>query len=120
MMGFRLAEVSHEVGVEHTHHTVKAIPSYKNIAKWLESIGAGVTIADFNNDGFMDIILNDNQPSFGHRLFINNGHGKFLDKTDEFKLNQNANVKIKPESLLWIVITTDFKIYLSLRTAQFF
>lgn len=92
-MGFKIEEVSKKIGIEHVHHAVKAMPRYHNVAKWVESMGAGLTIADFNNDGFMDIILNDNQKAYGHRLYMNNQNGKFIDKTEEFQLNKKIPFK---------------------------
>jgi hypothetical protein len=67
--------------------------------KWLpEIMGSGVGIADFNRDGAPDIILinsgalksNERSAEAKDRLYINDGKGKFADKTDEWKLTSNG------------------------------
>ena len=47
--------------------------------------GAGVVVADFNNDGFDDLYFTGNQVS--DELYINNGDLTFKKKTKEAKLN---------------------------------
>lgn len=63
--------------------------------KWMpETMGSGVVAADFDRDGAPDIVLinsgavwNQQRPvDAGNRLFLNDGHGKFTDKTAEWKL----------------------------------
>jgi hypothetical protein len=50
--------------------------------------GMGISIADFNNDGLMDIfIANDTEPNF---LFINQGNGTFKERGLEFGVAYNA------------------------------
>lgn len=63
--------------------------------KWLpEIMGSGVGVADFNRDGAPDIVLigggalntKERAAEAKNRLFLNDGKGKFTDKTDEWKL----------------------------------
>jgi hypothetical protein len=50
--------------------------------------GMGISIADFNRDGLMDIfIANDTEPNF---LFINQGNGTFKESGLEFEVAYNA------------------------------
>ena len=50
--------------------------------------GMGISIADFNGDGLMDIfIANDTEPNF---LFINQGNGKFNESGLEYGVAYNA------------------------------
>lgn len=62
--------------------------------KWMpEVLAAGIAIADFDRDGSPDILF-VNSGQFGeerptdakNKLFINDGKGKFTDKTDEWNL----------------------------------
>lgn len=72
----------------------KHFPGYTN-EKWMpEVLAAGVAVADFNRDGSPDLLF-ANSGKFGeetrpaeakNRLFINDGKGKFTDKTDEWNL----------------------------------
>ena len=51
--------------------------------------GMGISIADFNGDGLMDVfIANDTEPNF---LFINQGNGTFKESGLEFGVAYNAN-----------------------------
>ncbi|MEI7983218.1 MAG: VCBS repeat-containing protein, partial [Bacteroidota bacterium] len=58
--------------VTHLTDLAKAAPSKSN----------GVVFADVNNDGFIDLfIANRNN---GNKLYLNDGHGKFTDKTRDY------------------------------------
>jgi len=52
-----------------------------DIAGW----GMGVAIGDVNNDGLPDLVLTEYG---GVRLFLNQGHGKFIEATSEAGLSQ--------------------------------
>jgi hypothetical protein len=68
--GFRFRDVTAEAGVGDTGH------------------GLGVTVADYNNDGYPDIYLNN----FGRNvLYRNNGDGTFTDVTDQAGLADSGN-----------------------------
>lgn len=76
-------------GVSFTH-----VPSYSE-QKWMpEVMAAGVVIADFNRDGAPDLVFTnsgrfgaESRPdNAGNALFINDGKGKFTDKTTEWNL----------------------------------
>jgi hypothetical protein len=66
--------------------------------KWLpEIMGSGVGVADFNRDGAPDIVLigggavgANRSAEAKNRLYINDGKGKFTDKTDEWKLESRG------------------------------
>ncbi len=50
--------------------------------------GMGISIADFNGDGLMDIfVANDTEPNF---LFINNGNGIYKESALEYGVAYNA------------------------------
>src|SRR6185436_20349144 len=67
--------------------------------KWLpEIMGSGVAVADFNRDGAPDVVLvnggalgaKERSVEAKDRLYINDGKGKFTDKTDEWKLTSSG------------------------------
>jgi len=50
--------------------------------------GMGISIADFNGDGFMDVfVANDTEPNF---LFLNQGNGTFKESGLEFGVAYNS------------------------------
>ncbi len=65
--------------------TIKA--GVSGTADW----SSGVTMADINADGYLDIYVSVVTDSFGltgaNQLFINNGNGTFTDKAEKYKLN---------------------------------
>ncbi len=87
-LGFTLKETSKELNLKHIHHKNIVHKNFSRISKWFEFLGASVTVADFNNDGFQDVFLNDSSPKNEHALFINNRHGQFENKTHQFKMDQ--------------------------------
>ena len=62
----------------------------------IETLGSGVALFDYNNDGLLDVLLvngssleiltNPRLPRFCSRLFRNNGDGTFTDVTKESRL----------------------------------
>ncbi len=63
---------------------------FKNIAPKLkvDVLGylGGIVIEDFDNDGFLDIMVSDYDAGAQLRYFHNNGNGSFTDKTQEAHL----------------------------------
>lgn len=79
-------------GVDFLH-----VPS-RSADKWMpETMGSGLVIADFNRDGAPDMVL-VNGGAFGSprpanaqdRLYINDGRGKFSDRTSEWNLTSTG------------------------------
>lgn len=98
-LGFTVKQIDDEVQFKHAHRNATAHPNFITIGPWIEAMGAGVTVADFNNDGFMDMLVTDSANSSPNdKLFINNRQGKFEDRTRQFKLdhitNNNGHTKI--------------------------
>lgn len=77
-------------GVSFTH-----IPTRTENKHLPEIMGSGVAVADFNNDGWTDILLVNSgeldKPTRSaeakNYLYLNDGKGKFSDKTDEWNLS---------------------------------
>jgi len=85
----RFADATAASGVNFQH-----IPTLTPDKLLPEVMGSGVVIADFNRDGAPDMVL-INSGAVGsaeraaearNRIYMNDGRGKFTDKTDEWKL----------------------------------
>ena len=78
----RFTEVTRTAGISFTHN------AGKQGKKWLpETMGAGAAFLDFDNDGWLDILLinsrdwNPGKRKSFHGLYRNLGNGKFEDVT---------------------------------------
>jgi enediyne biosynthesis protein E4 len=85
----RFADATASSGVNFRH-----VPT-RTPEKWMpETMGSGVVVADFTRDGAPDIVLinsgalwtAERPADAASRLFVNDGRGKFTDKTSEWKL----------------------------------
>jgi hypothetical protein len=82
-------DATEQSGVEFTH-----IPTRTENKLLPEIMGSGVAIADFNRDGAPDILLvnsgavgaQERPAKAANKLYINDGKGKFADKTGEWGL----------------------------------
>src|SRR6266566_5142934 len=54
---FRLRDISRRAGVAVTHQKVMLDHKLDNIMPWMASVGAAVSAADYNNDGFIDVFV---------------------------------------------------------------
>ncbi|WP_051935779.1 CRTAC1 family protein [Salegentibacter sp. Hel_I_6] len=48
----------------------------------VNELSGGGIVDDFNNDGFLDVIVSSWLPTYNLRYFINNGDGTFTEKTE--------------------------------------
>src|SRR5690625_5444117 len=55
--GFYLEEVSQRYGIDFVHQRPDLDPKLEHILPQIASIGASVSLVDFNNDGLLDIYL---------------------------------------------------------------
>lgn len=83
-----------DVGLEFIHEYsnwyAKAIESIKNIVA-IVNPGAGIAAEDINNDGFIDLLL---ASGGGNKLLINDGQGRFEDRSDALNIRaQRSNIR---------------------------
>jgi hypothetical protein len=82
--GFYLAEVSKPCGIDFTHQApTKLDPRLKHILPIIASMGAAVSVVDFNRDGWQDIYVVNSGEGSKNRLYRNNGDGTFEDVAEQ-------------------------------------
>ena len=77
--GFYLEETASQSGVEFTHRSPDLDPKLDHIMPQVASVGASVSVTDFNNDGWPDLYLTNSHQGSDNALYKNNGDGTFTD-----------------------------------------
>ena len=77
--GFRLEEVSKAVGINFTHTAPRLDPKLEHIMPQVASMGAAVSVVDFDRDGWQDLYVTNSGEGSRNALFRNNGDGSFAD-----------------------------------------
>jgi len=81
--GFFLREESKKAGIDFTHQTPTLDPKLAHIMPITASMGAAVSVCDFNRDGLLDIYVVNSGEGSKNRLYRNNGDGTFTDVAEE-------------------------------------
>jgi len=77
--GFYLQEVSHSVGINFVHQAPALDPQLEPIMPEVASMGASVSIVDFDRDGWPDIYVVNSAIGSKNSLYRNMGDGTFRD-----------------------------------------
>ncbi len=77
--GFRLQEVSHQVGIDFVHQGPTLDHKLAHIMPQVASMGAAVSIVDFDRDGWPDIYVTNSGEGSRNALYHNNHDGTFTD-----------------------------------------
>lgn len=77
--GFYLEEVSADAGVDFSHKAPQLDSKLEHIMPQVASVGASVSVVDFNNDGHQDFYLTNSRAGSENALYMNNGDGSFTD-----------------------------------------
>lgn len=81
--GFHFEEVANISGVDFVHSSPKLDPKIGHILPIIASMGAGVSITDFNRDGWNDIYLTNSGENSSNALYRNNTDGTFINVAGE-------------------------------------
>ncbi|MFH5884461.1 CRTAC1 family protein [Halalkalibaculum sp. DA3122] len=81
--GFYMQETAGQLGVNFQHHPPKLDPRLDHIMPQVASVGASVSVADFNNDGYHDFYLTNSAEGTKNALYRNNGDGTFTDVAEK-------------------------------------
>lgn len=83
LFGFYLEEVNNQVGVEFIHQPPKLDSKLDHILPQIASVGASVSVCDFNNDGWNDFYLTTSKYGEHNALYKNLTDGSFENVADE-------------------------------------
>jgi len=81
--GFYLQEVSHSAGIDFVHQAPALDPKLESIMPEVASMGASVSIVDFDRDGWPDIYVVNSAIGSKNCLYRNMGDGTFKDVAGE-------------------------------------
>lgn len=81
--GFYLQEVSKAAGVDFVHQGPTLDPKLDRIMPEVASMGASVSIVDFDRDGWPDIYVTNSKAGSKNALYRNNHDGTFTDVASE-------------------------------------
>jgi enediyne biosynthesis protein E4 len=84
--GLSLTEVAAESGIHFTHEVPTVDPKLANIAPMVASMGASISIVDYDNDGWNDIYVTNSRPGSKNRLYHNLGNGRFEEVAEKLGL----------------------------------
>src|ERR1700721_405805 len=84
--GFYLQEVSHSAGINFIHQSPKLDPKLDPILPEVASMGASVSIVDFDRDGWPDIYVTNSAIGSKNHLYRNNHDGTFIDVAEQMGL----------------------------------
>ena len=83
LFGFYLEEVNDQVGVDFIHQSPKLDFKLDHIMPQIASVGASVSICDFNNDGWNDFYLTSSRYGAHNALYKNLADGTFQNIADD-------------------------------------
>ena len=74
-----LSEVAHASGIDFVHQQATLDPKISNIAPHVGALGACVSVADVNNDGWPDLYFTTSRFGAPNALYLNQKDGTFRD-----------------------------------------
>jgi hypothetical protein len=81
--GVYFQEVSRQIGINFTHQAPKLDSKLDHIMPQVASMGAAVSIVDFDRDGFPDIYVTNSGEGSKNALYHNEQNGQFKDVANE-------------------------------------
>src|SRR5690349_13151390 len=85
--GFALTESSKESGIAFKHSAPHLDAKLNHIMEQVASMGAAVSVVDFNRDGWQDIYVTNSGEGSKNALYQNLGNGTFRDVAEGFGLD---------------------------------
>src|SRR5256885_14714825 len=78
-----LSEVARASGIDFVHQSPTLDPKIAHIAAHIAALGACVSVADVNNDGWPDLYFTSSRFGASNALYINQKDGTFRDAAAE-------------------------------------
>lgn len=86
---FEIYKSAEALGIQHLHTSrIDLHDSFKHLAPWLESIGASVSVVDYNNDGLYDLFFTNSTRGEPNFFYKNQKNGKFQLITQNIGLDE--------------------------------
>jgi hypothetical protein len=80
--GFELKDVAEQSGINFKHQQPILDEKIGHILSTIASVGAAVSVCDYNNDGWNDLYFTNSRINTKNALFRNNADGSFTDVAD--------------------------------------
>jgi hypothetical protein len=82
--GFYLRECAKQCGIDFMHESPRELDTkLSHILPIIASMGASVTVVDFDRDGWLDLYVVSSREGGKNRLYRNNGDGTFTDVAEK-------------------------------------
>lgn len=91
--GFFLEEVSSETGIDFMHRPPQFDPKLDHIMPQIASMGASVSVVDFDRDGWQDLYVTNSGENTSNALYRNTGDGSFEDIAEKLGLARVNNLE---------------------------
>ncbi len=86
--GFYLEDVTENWGVDFVHQTPEFDSKLDHIMPQIASVGASVSVVDYNNDGLQDFYVTNSDYGAPNALYKNNGNGDFENVAEELGISK--------------------------------
>jgi hypothetical protein len=77
--GIHFSEVARASGIDFVHQSPTLDPQVQHISAHIAALGAGVSVADVNNDGWPDLYFTSSRFGAANALYLNQQDGTFRD-----------------------------------------
>jgi hypothetical protein len=81
--GFQLTECAKQCGIDFVHEVPTLDPKLNHIMPIIASMGAGVSVVDYDRDGLLDIYVVTSKEGGKNRLYHNLGNGRFEEVAEK-------------------------------------
>lgn len=100
--GFYLEDVTREWGIDFVHQAPELDAQLNHIMPQIASVGASVSVVDFNSDGLQDFYVTNSAHGLHNALYKNLGEGQFKDVAEELEVgNVNSTETGVSMSSVW-------------------